>query len=193
MLVQPEAVSKLQAAERQLRVAIRLFFNREDMIGIHTLTGAASQILRDLAAKSGESSPLRTAELIRPERRKEWHTALDRAKNFFKHADRDAEEVLDFYPCSTAWLLFEAVLIHVVITKAYLPETLVFISWINLKYPDILLEGPVKTIIQGALREGLDPDDFDLLRVALNLTSAEYARGNWPPKFRGRSADAGSG
>ncbi|MCI0427903.1 MAG: hypothetical protein L0Z46_07815 [Nitrospiraceae bacterium] len=65
MLVQPEAVSTLEAAERQLRVAIRPFFNRGDIITIHTLTGAAPQTLRDLAAKWGESGPLRTAELGR--------------------------------------------------------------------------------------------------------------------------------
>ena len=39
-----ELVTKLEAAERQLRVAIRLFFERKDMIAVHTLTAAALEI-----------------------------------------------------------------------------------------------------------------------------------------------------
>ena len=43
-----EMVTRLEAAERQLRVAIRMFFERKDMIAVHTLAAAALQILDDL-------------------------------------------------------------------------------------------------------------------------------------------------
>lgn len=46
-------ISKLAAAQRQLDAAIRMFFQREDELAIHTLTAAAFQILRDLAKKRG--------------------------------------------------------------------------------------------------------------------------------------------
>jgi hypothetical protein len=171
-MVGPEQVTKLEAAERQLGMAIRLFFNRDDMIGIHTLTAAASQILRDLPGKHGSTSPLRDVEIIRPEKRQEWYQILTRAQNFFKHANRDAEGVLDFFPATTPFLIFEAVLMHNTLTKRYTPETLVFASWFNLKYPNLVLDGPIKTVIQEALTQGLDPDDFNLVRAAL-----EFARG----------------
>jgi hypothetical protein len=37
-----ETVTKIEAAERQLRVAIRMFFERKDMIAVHTLACAAT-------------------------------------------------------------------------------------------------------------------------------------------------------
>jgi hypothetical protein len=172
-MVEPEQVTKLEAADHQLRMAIRLFFNRDDMVAIHTLTAAASQILRDLAGRIGSTSPFRDAEIIRPEKKQEWFQVLTRAQNFFKHADRDPEDVLDFFPNATPFLIFEAVLMHNELTKAYVPETLVFAAWFNLKHPNVLLEGPMKTVIQGALAQGLDPDDFGVLRAALEFVSGQ--------------------
>jgi hypothetical protein len=46
-----ETVTVLEAAERQLRTAIRLFFERRDMIAIHTLATAAQEILRRLGKR----------------------------------------------------------------------------------------------------------------------------------------------
>jgi len=37
-----QTIDKIDAAVRQLKLAIRLFFRREDSIPIYTLTGAAS-------------------------------------------------------------------------------------------------------------------------------------------------------
>jgi hypothetical protein len=112
-------------------MAICLFFNRDDMIGVHTLTAAASQILRDLAETRGSTSPFRDLEIIRPEKRQEWYQILTRAQNFFKHANHDPEDVLDFFPATTPFLIFEAVLMHNKLTKRYTPETLVFASWLS--------------------------------------------------------------
>jgi len=40
-----EKVSKIEAAERQLKAAIRLFFDETDMIVVHTLAAAATQVV----------------------------------------------------------------------------------------------------------------------------------------------------
>jgi methylphosphotriester-DNA--protein-cysteine methyltransferase len=48
-------ITKLAAAERQLRAAIRLFFVREDGLAVHTVAAAAYQLLADLKAKRGMS------------------------------------------------------------------------------------------------------------------------------------------
>jgi hypothetical protein len=50
---QHEAVSKLDAATRQLHLAIRLFFFDDDPIGVHTLAGAAHGILCGLVSHIG--------------------------------------------------------------------------------------------------------------------------------------------
>jgi hypothetical protein len=57
------AISKIAAASRQLDLAIRLFFAREDELGIHTLAWAAFTILRNLF--KGRKSHLFAVELLR--------------------------------------------------------------------------------------------------------------------------------
>ena len=56
-------ISKLEAAERQLRQAVRLFFQRGDDLAIHTLAAATYQIISDLCKQKGiqrevENSPI---------------------------------------------------------------------------------------------------------------------------------------
>ena len=46
-------VLKLVAAERQLREAIRMFFEQRDELAIHTVASAAYRILRDMKEKRG--------------------------------------------------------------------------------------------------------------------------------------------
>jgi hypothetical protein len=46
-------ISKIAAAQRQLDAAIRMFFQREDDLPIHTIAAAAFQILRDLTKNRG--------------------------------------------------------------------------------------------------------------------------------------------
>ena len=47
-------ISKIAAAQRQLDAAIRMFFDREDELAIHTVTSAAFQVLRDIIKERGE-------------------------------------------------------------------------------------------------------------------------------------------
>ena len=46
-------VTKLAAAGRQLRAAIRLYFAGEDELAIHTIASAAYRLLADLKAERG--------------------------------------------------------------------------------------------------------------------------------------------
>jgi hypothetical protein len=46
-------ISKIAAGQRQLDAAIRMFFQKEDELAIHTVTAAAFQIFRDLTEKRG--------------------------------------------------------------------------------------------------------------------------------------------
>ena len=45
------AISKLESATRQIRMAIKLVFEGADPVPVHTLVGAASIILSDLVEK----------------------------------------------------------------------------------------------------------------------------------------------
>jgi hypothetical protein len=111
--VKIESVGKFDAARRQLKTAIRLFFQDWDAVSIHTLAEAAGELLNDLVTAQGKTNPLRQAarDLIKPEYWKEYVAFTNRPKNFFKHADRDADAVLEFSPegpssrCSRRWTM----------------------------------------------------------------------------------------
>ena len=104
-------VTKLEAASRQLDMAIRLFFTGGDAISVHTLAVAAANIFADVAehrnagvswrTRTRDDSGLSTGELKRIYH-EEW--------NFFKHADRDPESTLTFNDLISEDVIFMAVL-----------------------------------------------------------------------------------
>src|SRR3989442_1153367 len=104
-----ERVTKLDAARRQLREAVRMFFEERDGLAAHTVTAAAHQLLHDMLAKAGQDgSFLRGGRMIRPRCRTEFKTLVSKSENFLKHADRDPEEVLEFRPSLTKYFLLDA-------------------------------------------------------------------------------------
>lgn len=113
-------ITKQAALTGQLRQAIILFFGKGDIVAIHTLAGAATQLAADLLDATGTFSllPLRRGTAFKEEvtkNKKMWREirdSLKRAEGFFKHADRDGERAPDAafeYSASIAkHLLFEA-------------------------------------------------------------------------------------
>lgn len=98
MSVSSMNTNKPEAARRQTDMAIRLFFEEEDPIGIHTLAAAAGRILRDLCEKKESTKNYHT--LVKtletePNLKSDFFQALTKAANFYKHANRDTDEVLD--------------------------------------------------------------------------------------------------
>jgi len=53
-------VTKLSAAQRQLRAAIRMFFAGEDELAIHTVASAAYRIIADLKGSEGAMKSMTT-------------------------------------------------------------------------------------------------------------------------------------
>ena len=104
-------ISKLDAARAQLDAAIELYFTTENPVAVHTLTAAAYNILRDIARKSGSGHPFLKTSFIDeyPEdKRKGIHEFINHPENFLKHADRDADGILDLNPEITEILLIDA-------------------------------------------------------------------------------------
>ncbi len=134
-------VSKLDAARRQLESAIRLFFVYGDPIAIHTLTGAARTVLLDLARVEGREAGLDVAfqQTVRPERLDEVRRIVTRAQNFFKHADRDADELLAFNPTTTEILLWGGCWLYGALTEHRLPLLFVYQAWFALAHPHVLV------------------------------------------------------
>lgn len=101
-------ISKLDAAKRQLETAIRLYFNEADPVSIHTLVGSAHQILTDLNKKRGGGPMILSDHLVRKEYKKEFIRCIFEARNYFKHANRDPDGVIDFNSDANDFFLYDA-------------------------------------------------------------------------------------
>jgi hypothetical protein len=111
MLPKPAFIklSKLDAAKRQLDAAVRAFFTGEDPVAVHTLVGAAANIISDLVGhsapeKSWDSRCAKHNSLSK----KQYIDIVHDVQTFFKHADRDPQGKLDFDQCKTEHLVFIA-------------------------------------------------------------------------------------
>jgi hypothetical protein len=140
MSLQVIRLTKIEAAEKQLREAIRLFAEGRDPVTVQTVVGAAHQVLTDLARKKGFGSVIKDSVYVRPEKKKEWIAIVNSAQNFFKHADLDPEAVLDFHPEFMNFLLFDAVEMYLILKKSLFWEGSVFRAWIYVNYPQFLTD-----------------------------------------------------
>jgi hypothetical protein len=98
-------LTKSEAARRQLRMAIKLWFMEEDPVSIHTLAQAAHEIIHTLFKRKGLEDLLFDSDLIKDEYRKDWSRRLKADANFFKHADKDPDTEREFDPRVNQYLL----------------------------------------------------------------------------------------
>lgn len=154
-------VTKRDAASRQLDAGIRLFFEGGDMLAVHTLAGAAFQLLADLGRISGVVSRLRSEEFLNAERIPELIRALNRTQNFLKHADQDPDTALEYVQESTIFLLFEAVELAGRVVASDSRERLGFRTWFVFSYPE-LFQPPYVETARAAAPAGMDLTDRDL-------------------------------
>jgi hypothetical protein len=135
-----QSISKLDAATRQLHMAIVLYFQDADPICVHTLAGTAHGLLRDLLVRRGRVSSVRERdEKVQPEHRTFVTRMVNDAKNFLKHADRDPDHVLTFNTDWTDFLLYEAIWMHISLALDLTRTNIFFLLWITAKYPTVLL------------------------------------------------------
>jgi hypothetical protein len=157
-----EVVTKLEAADRQLRLAIRLFFERKDLIGVHALVAAALEIFRQVGRPRGLKSFYEWVnERVRPEKRSEVLKLFREAQNFFKHSGKDARKELKFYYTYTPLYIFNAAHLAYKLTGTRSPESNVFMTWFIFKNPGVLLDDEEARQVEGALAGAVDPDNFE--------------------------------
>lgn len=165
--VTPLWIAKREVAERQLREAIRMFFDRRDPIATHTVAAAGHQVLVDIAGLEGVES------VLKPRAGKvSYFRAVNYPTNFFKHADRDAEGRINVRPLDdfNAELLMDAVLLYQRYAGELFFEGKLFWAWFVSKNRD-LFEGSVPRdgALQRLIDVGLDPTDFAAMRTLLQL------------------------
>lgn len=107
----PIHLSKLDAARRQLKVAIHLLFDDQDPVAVHTLVGAASVIISDLVdQKWPDKSWDKFAQEVNDITSKKYFQVMRKPQNFLKHARDDPTATFDFDPKDTESVAFWAVM-----------------------------------------------------------------------------------
>jgi hypothetical protein len=104
-------ISKLEAVRRQVETAIRIYFVNGDPVSVHTLVAASHQILVDLdkhGPKTGTFWDFIKTQ-VKPEYIGEVKKLFAEAENFFKHADRDPDKILEFPLAEPELFLWECV------------------------------------------------------------------------------------
>ena len=82
----------------------------KDDVSIHTLAAAAHQIIHDINQQKCGEELLFDSAVIKDEYRDEFISLVKTPMNFFKHADRDAEEILEFPPISSIMLMMFSIM-----------------------------------------------------------------------------------
>jgi hypothetical protein len=169
-------ITKLDAAKSQTLEAINLFFEERDPVSIHTLAGAALQILHDHFKTKKEVGKAKLilhyeTPYIKNEHRKYWSNKVREAKNFFKHANKDLKKTINFETDTNAFHLLEAIMCFISLKDDFFVwpiEFNVFLSWVMLKYPknfndnDMIEKCP-----------NINPENLDFFRKAICLLNKQ--------------------
>jgi hypothetical protein len=142
-------VSKLNAAQRQLRTAISLWFEDGDPVSIHTLAFAAYEIFHCV---SEHCDPNRRDLLfdtlhIKDEHRKRWLAIVKKKANFFKHGDRDPEAMIDFSPELAETFILYALTARQLCRESPSEEESIFMWWVMFHQSEMLIEEARKGLL----------------------------------------------
>jgi hypothetical protein len=174
-------VDKVEVARRQIKAAVRLFFENGDPVAVHTLVAPAHQILVSIGEKKGIHGALKNAKALQGPDAKQYLARINFAFNFMKHADRDESEKINIVPLSrlTSDFLMDAILLLQLVSGDIPIEAKVFWTWFVSTYPDefetSLSDGPIKHMQQ----MGIEQWEFKEIRKLLEF--ADVA-GGLPPE-----------
>jgi hypothetical protein len=165
-------ILKIEAAYHQLIMAIRLFFEDEDPISTHTLASAVLGILHAHFSKDEacEHNLMLHYEsiYIKDEYRKDFCNLVRKPQNFFKHADQDRGEFIDFETDSTVCLIWEAIRCLIALEKENLifsPEFAAFQGWFFANNPELFKESAATT----KLLVDLNSIEFSSKKIVCNF------------------------
>lgn len=141
-------VSKIDAARRQLRTAITLWFADGDPVSVHTLVFAAYDVFHTISKKRDPNRRdlLFDTDLIKDEYRRQWHDLIKKNAHFFKHADRDPEAVLDFNLDMNEWFILYAIAGRQLCGESQSDEESDFMWWFSFHSPHLLTDAGRKML-----------------------------------------------
>jgi hypothetical protein len=133
-------IGKLEAARRQLKTAIQIYFDNCDPVSIHTLAAASLELLRALDARGPKTGTIfdDLKQQIEPAFHKHFEIALRAPQNFFKHANRDPEEVIVFNPDLPEIFLWEATVKYGELAQQTILELIAYKAWFVIQNPEVV-------------------------------------------------------
>jgi hypothetical protein len=164
-------VDKVEVARRQIKTAVRLFFENCEPVALHTLVAPAHQILVSIGEKKGIHGALKNAKALQGADANKYLAHINFAFNFMKHADRDESAKINIVPLSrlTSDFLMDAILLLQLVSGDISIEAKVFWTWFVSTYPDefetSLPDGPIKRIQQ----MGIEKWEFTEIRKLLEF------------------------
>jgi hypothetical protein len=158
-------VTKMDAAVRQLRTAIRLWFHDGDPVSIQTLLAAAHEIIHVLYRRMGLKDLLFDSALIKEEYRSTVAQGFRAIPNFFKHARADPEGEIEFDPLLNYHLiiLLTGALRHMNHPQGMEEEAV--LRWLLVHQPDFLI-----------LPEDREPVPIEELEQIKRMSKTEFFR-----------------
>lgn len=173
------SITKVDAAKRMFDTSVEMFFGNSDNVSTYLLAASSEQILEDLLNAKGSGGIIRNTYLIKEGKHKEYFRAIKRNENFFKHADRDPHESLEFNSAATPLMLMAACDLLPRFTETFHAHTIVFRLWFMAAYPDMLIDRGQE--LSTLLTPVAPADDFELYRIMLKEPTASLlvAQNNW--------------
>lgn len=162
-------ITKIDAARRQLNTAINIFMEDGDMIAVHTLAHASHKILLNLCEQNKKhiSFVSRLKTRVKEDKMGEFIAKINKAGNFFKHADRDATETLDFDPEFNNYWLFDACSMYTALCGDFSIEMHAFLTWFGIEYPQYVLDKNASKLFLDAKNGYKNKKEFmELFRMA---------------------------
>ena len=151
-------ITKLEAAQRQLDAAIRMFFKNMDILAVHTVSRAAFRVLLDITPEGDAKKALAThIEKVGIHR-------FNEETNFLKHADQDPEAEIDdnFYKFTEAGIGM-AIGLYKHHNGKLTPEMVSFLVWSQFMRPGLfdLKEDTAKFVAEWKNSSKTDPNKIE--------------------------------
>jgi len=149
-------ITKLEAANRQLCTAIRMFFDNDDPVAIHTLACAAREIYEKRCKASGVTRTFDFVQNTNPSyTEKQLWNILNSARNFFKHEGTSLEDEIEFSDDMNDFAIFSACNDCTTLCQPNQPiEVQAYSIWFLL--------------VKERYEEGSDPDDIKMANQIAN-------------------------
>ena len=136
-------LNKIDVAEAHINTAVKLYFENGHPVSIYTLASAAREILTTLGDKQGIETLVHELAIWKGTSLKEQINRIHTFASFFKHANTDPTEVIEFPEDEGDAVLYTACKDFGLITGGYPISAMVYESFFLTKGTRALSELPL--------------------------------------------------